>query len=360
VLDVSCFLKRCFLNGRSVAPWRRSLPRRCAALALLAFSVSSVLAETCTTSSDMDDATRTALTAAGLRYFDLVAKGDAASLRQGAIASLAADFSGIEASVKDNQAALAGSKASARPPFLLEAEGSAPIARAEFFCGVFGSKGQTRDSAVFSLNNLPPGKYGVVILDATSPKGAYTVSLILQQQSSDWKLGGLYIKAAQSGAHDSDWFAAHAREFQGKGQLHNAWLYYLEAISLVSPLPFMSTAASDKLYDESQKLQPADFPAEGKTVELSATTAGASAATATYKLTAIFPQVVGDDLDLVVKYQAADVSNTTQAYQNNVAVMKSLVAKYPELRDAFTGVVARAVDPNGRDYGTLLAMKEIK
>jgi len=40
--------------------------------------------------------------------------------------------------------------------------------------------------------------------------------------------------------------------------------------------------------------------------------------------------------------------------------MKSLVAKYPELRDAFTGVVARAVDPNGRDYGTLLAMKEIK
>ena len=360
MLDVSCFLKRCFLTGGAFALWRRSLPLRCAALALLALSASSVLAETCTTSSDMDNATRTALTAAGLRYFDLVAKGDAASLRQGAIASLAADFSGIEASVKDNQAALAGSKASARPPFLLEAEGSAPIARAEFFCGVFGSKGQTRDSAVFSLNNLPPGKYGVVILDATSPKGAYTVSLILQQQSSDWKLGGLYIKAAQSGAHDSDWFAAHAREFQGKGQLHNAWLYYLEAISLVSPLPFMSTAASDKLYDESQKLQPADFPAEGKTVELSATTAGASAATATYQLTAIFPQVVGDDLDLVVKYQAADVSNTTQAYQNNVAVMKSLVAKYPELRDAFTGVVARAVDPNGRDYGTLLAMKEIK
>ncbi|MFZ0781259.1 MAG: hypothetical protein WAM86_08990 [Candidatus Sulfotelmatobacter sp.] len=361
VLDVSCFLKRCFLNGRSVAPWRRSLPRRCAALALLAFSVSSVLAETCTTSSDMDDATRTALTAAGLRYFDFVAKGDAASLRQGAIASLAADFSGIEASVKDNQPALAGSKGSARPPFLLEGESSAPIARAEFFCGVFGSKGQTRNSAVFSLNNLPPGKYGVVILDATSPKGAYTVSLILQQQSSDWKLGGLYIKAAQSGGHDSDWFAAHASAFQNKGQIHNAWLYYLEAISLVSPLPFMSTAASDKLYDESQKLQPADFPAEGKTVDLSAgNPAGTSVGTSSYKLSAIFPQVVGDDLDLVVRYQAADVSNTTLAYQNNVAVMKSLVAKYPELRDAFTGVVARAVDPNGRDYGTLLAMKEIK
>ena len=190
-----------------------------------------------------------------------------------------------------------------------------------------------------------------------SAKGAYTVSLILQQQSSDWKLGGLYIKAAQSGGHDSDWFAARARDFQAKGQTHNAWLYYLEARSLASPLPFMSTAATDKLYDESQKVQPADFPADGKTVDLStATTAG----TPTYKLTALFPEVVGNDLDLIVKYQAADISNTKQTYQSNVAVMKALVAKYPELRDAFAGVVARAVDPSGHDYGTLLAMKDIK
>jgi len=41
-------------------------------------------------------------------------------------------------------------------------------------------------------------------------------------------------------------------------------------------------------------------------------------------------------------------------------VIKALVAKYPELRDAFAGVVARAVDPSGRDYGTLLPMKDIK
>jgi len=301
----------------------------------------------------MNDATRTALVSSALRYFDSLAKGDAASLRLAAIPSLASDFSGIEATVKDNQTALAGSKASTRPPFLLEADGAAPIARAEFFCGVFGSKGQTHDSAIFSLNNLPPGKYGVVILDAPSSKGAYTVSLILQQLGSDWKLGGLYIKAAQTGGHDSNWFVTRAREFQSKGQLHNAWLYYLEARSLVSPVPFMATAVSDKLYDESQKAQPADLPADDKTADL-------SAGTTTYKLTALFPEVVGNDLDLIVKYQAADVSNTTQAYQSNVAVMKGLVAKYPELRDGFASVVARAVDPSGHDYGTLLAMKEIK
>jgi hypothetical protein len=135
--------------------------------------------------------------------------------------------------------------------------------------------------------------------------------------------------------------------------LHNAWLFYLQARSLLSPLPFMSTLATDKLYDESQSAQPADMPANGKTVDL-------PAGTATYKLTAVFPEIVGNDLDLIVKYQAADISNTNQAYQNNVAVIKALVAKYPEVRDGFAAVVARAVDPGGRDYGTLLAMKDIK
>jgi hypothetical protein len=43
-----------------------------------------------------------------------------------------------------------------------------------------------------------------------------------------------------------------------------------------------------------------------------------------------------------------------------MAVIKALVTKYPELRDAFAGVISRAVDPQGHDYGTLLPMKDIK
>jgi hypothetical protein len=357
MLGASCLLKPRFAESGTWFRIRRLGLIRCAVLALLAFGASNVLAQSCLTSSDMDAAMRTALTNAGVRYFSFVAAGDAASLRQNAIPSLAADFSSVEGAVKDNQMALTGAKADARPPFLLEEEGAAPIPRAEFFCGVFGSKGQTRDSAVFSLNNLPPGKYGVVILDAPSSKGAYTVSLILQQQGSGWRLGSLYIQTAQVAGHDSSWFAARAKEFQAKGQTHNAWLYYIEAISLVSPLPFMATKASDDLTDESQKVLPADFPAEGKTADLSAGTAGATAA---YKLTAVFPQAVGDDLELIVRYQASDISNSNRAYQVNVAVMKALVAKFPELRGAFAGIVARAVDSSGRDYGTMLSMKEIK
>jgi hypothetical protein len=40
--------------------------------------------------------------------------------------------------------------------------------------------------------------------------------------------------------------------------------------------------------------------------------------------------------------------------------MKALVVRYPELRDGFSAIVVRAVAPDGQDYGTLLAMKDIK
>lgn len=308
-------------------------------------------AQTCLTASDMDEPTRTVLVSTATRYFDMAARGDSASLKQNSIASVAADFSGIETAVKDNQSNFTGVKPEARSPFLLKAEGKAPIERAEFLCGVFGANGQTANSAEFVIPNLPPGNYGVVPLDVSSPKGPYVVTFVLQQQGNDWKMGGFYVNAPVKG-HDGKWFADQARAFKAKGANHNAWFYYLQARQLLVPVPFMDTQVTDKLDDEFQSTKPSDLPGPN-TVDL-------SAAGRTYKLTSLFPLVVGQDLDLVVKYESADVSNTAQTFEENAKVMKALVAKYPEFRDAFDGVVARAVEPSGRDYGSLLLMKDIK
>jgi hypothetical protein len=232
---------------------------------------------------------------------------------------------------------------------LLEAQGTTNLERAEFLCGVFGANGQTADSAVFVIPNLPPGNYGVVTEDVNTGKGPYTISYILQQQAGAWKLGGLYIKSSQAGGHDGSWFAERARAFKAKGRSHNAWFCYLEARELLVPVSFMSTAVTDKLYDESQSVKPADLPpfdlaANGKT----------------FKLTAMFPLAVASDFDLVLKYDSASVANAALTYQDNVAVIKALVAKYPELREVFDGVIARAVEPSGRDYGSMLLVKDIK
>jgi hypothetical protein len=238
---------------------------------------------------------------------------------------------------------------------LLSADGNQPLARAEFLCGVFGSTGQTRDSAVFILNNLPPGHYGVAIVDAKGSQGTRTLTLILQQLGVDWKLAGFYARSSQVNGHDASWFAQHARDFKTKGQNRNAWLYFREAITLTAPADFMSSLATDKLYDEAQAVQPSDIPAPDHPLVLTEIKAGKS-----YSITQMFPLAVGNDLNVVVKYQAADISNTVQVFQDNMTVIRGLVAKFPEFRDAFDGVVARAVEPSGQDYGSMLPMKQIK
>jgi hypothetical protein len=301
----------------------------------------------------MDDTTRVALVNTAQRYFDMAARGDSGALKQSAISSVAADFSGIEAAVRDNQASLVGAQAAPRTPFLLKQDGTEPLERAEFLCGVFGKSGQTANSAVFVLANLPPGNYAVDTLDVNTAKGAYAVSFVLQQQGADWKLGGFYMKQTQAAGHEGNWYADRAGQFKAKGQLHNAWLYYFEARDLLAPLPFMSTLATDKLYDEMQGLNLTDLPTKSSPVDL---VAGGKS----YQLTDIFLQAVEQDLDLVVKYQTDSVANTAQTFRDNMAVIKGLVVKYPEYRDGFDGVVARAVEPSGNDYGSLLPMKEIK
>jgi hypothetical protein len=320
----------------------------------LATLTASGWAQTCFTSDDMDAATRSALKTAGNRYFEMVTRGDVASLKQNSIPAVASNFAGIEQTIKENQTNLTGAHATARDPFLLKAEGTAPLPRAEFLCGVFGANGQTKNSAEFVIPNLPPGSYGIVTLDITTQKSPYTLALVLAQQGADWKIGGFFLKPTEIAGHDSNWFLNQARAFKTKGQTHNAWLYFVQGRELAMPVPFMYTQASDKLYDEAQTVKPTDFPVNGNTADLT----GANGKT--YKLTTIFPLEVDRDLDLVVKYQVPDVSNTGQTFQENMNVMRALVTKFPEVRDAFAGIIARAVEPDGKDYGSLMPMKDVK
>jgi hypothetical protein len=324
----------------------------CLAL-LVVCSAALAEAQTCLTYTDMDAPTGSALEAAAKRYFAMAARGDVATLKQNSIPGLAANFSSVETAVQDNQPNFAGAQAQQRPPFLLKVEGDKPLEHAEFLCGVFGKNGQTANSAAFVIPNLSPGNYGFVTLEISVPQKPETVSFVLQQQGTDWKMGGFYVHASQVAGHDSEWFADKARAFKAKGQNRDAWLYFLQARELAVPVPFMYTQVTDKLYDESQAVKASDVPADGNAVDL---VAGGK----TYKLTTMFPVAVAQDLDVVVKYQAADVSNTAETFKENMVVIHALLAKYPELRDAFAGVVARAVEPSGRDYGAMLPMKEIK
>ncbi len=329
-----------------------------AALALLLWAPG--WGETCSTATDMEAGTRQALEQAARQYFAEVAQGNSAALRQNAIASVAANFSGIESAVKEHAAALAGAQPSVRSSFLLDAPGPGTLARAEFLCGIFGPDGLTPYSVVFVLNNLPPGRYAVVILDANIKDGADAVAFVLQQEAAPtgaWKLAGMYVTATRLGEHDGKWFWEQARAYQAKGQALNAWLYYGLAGNLLRPLPFLTTAELVKFDDELQKLAPPAGAPGRAPVELMAE--GGT----TFKITQMYPVPDLKDatvLDLVADYQAADVSDTGKAYADNLAVIHALAAKYPELLQGFAGLAARAVDPAGKSYGTVVQVKELQ
>lgn len=333
-------------------PFVPFIPRKWRTISLAAmlcmFSLSAV-AEECKTGNDLDAATKSQLESTAQRYFQMAAAGDTTNLQQNSIPSLAGDFSGVQNLITEQKANF-GTSSSVRGSYELDAPGNAPLARAEFYCGIFNSP----DRVGFFLNNLPPGRYGLVILEAKGGKVPMTVSMILQQfASQQWKLGGFYARPTQLAGHDAQWYITQARQYKAKGETHNAWFYYLAAWDLSAPVPFIGTTQLDKISDEMQTAKPADIPGAQSPLAL-------SSAGKTYNVTQLFAVPVQDGLGLVVKYTVPDVSNTSQAFNDNMAVMKALVAKYPEFREAFSSVVARAVAPSGQDYGTLLAMKDVK
>ncbi len=325
----------------------------CVCLALSGMLASAARGQTCVTGGDSEGPVRAGLEAAAGKYFDMAAKGDVAGLRANAIPSVAEAFSGIAAAVQENQASFSKAQAVVRSTFQLTAEADAPLERAEFLCGVFGKTGQTSSSAVFVLNGLLPGRYAVVILDvsnkAASDDGPYALAFVLQQIGGDWKLGGFYVKAIKVVGHDSAWFAERARAFAAKGEMHNAWYYFLEARNLATVVPFMSTRETDRLYDGAQKAAPADAP-DGIPLQL----AGAGKS---YKVKSVFAYGVAGELHLVVKYESASVSDTVRTFAENQAVAKALLTKWPELRDGFVAIEARATEASGRDFGTVVDLK---
>jgi hypothetical protein len=316
----------------------------------LSLAFSRATAQTCSSAQEMDESTRSGLERSARQFFDYASKGDVFDLKQSATASLASNFGEIEGVVVDQKSIYASGQPTVRAAYLLEAPGTAPIARAEFLCGVWA----TPQYASFVINNLPPGRYGLVIQDVSTSKGKYALSMILRQEGGAWKLAGYYSKPEEIGGHDSQWFLTKAREYKTKGANHNAWLYYLAAWDLTAPVDFMDTRTLEKISDEMQSVRPSDLPTSDHPVSLP--TSGGR----TYQLIYISALPVGNDLDLLVKYRMPDVSNTQKTFDDNVAVIKAILGRYPEFRDAFAGVVARATEPSGRDYGTLLAMKDVK
>jgi hypothetical protein len=306
-------------------------------------------AQSCFNGPELEASTRNAIEMAARRYADMSAQGDVAGLKANAIPAITGDFGSIEQAAVTNKQFFAQGQPTITGTYLLDAsQAKGPLPRADFYCGIYNSP----DRIGFFIPNLPPGRYAIVF-QKVAGKDPITLTLILQEMTGAWKLAGYYPRLDAIGGHDGQWYLAKAREFKAKGQSHNAWLYYQTAWDLLAPVNFMSTPQLDKVADEMQAARPSDVPAAASPLSLSVNNK-------TFRLTEITAVTVGDNLDVRAQYQTPDAANSGLAFQDNLAVIKALVAKYPELRDAFYGVVARAMDDNGHEFVSIQPMKDIK
>lgn len=314
------------------------------------FLCSLSYAQTCDMGDDIDPATRTAAQQAAQKFFQMATRGDSAGLQQNAIASLASDFSGIQYSLTESKANLTGATAEPQGTYLLTNPSTAPSGRAEFFCGIFNSP----DRVSFVIPSLAAGKYAVVVENVTGGKEPMKLTFVLQQDASGvWKLGGLYPRQSKTAGHDQEWFLAQARQYKAKGENYNAWYYFLTAWDMAAPVDFMYTAAKDRIADEMQPVRPADLPSSDKPLSVSGNGK-------TFQVVQMFPVEYDNGIYLVFKYRVPQLGNNGQMFADNTDAMRAMVTKYPQLRQAFAGLVARALDPSGHDYGTPMAMNNIK
>ena len=308
-----------------------------------------LLGQTCDMGDDIDASTRTAVQQAAQRYFQMAVKGDGTSLQQNAIASLASNFGSVQYSLTENKANLTGATAEPGGTYLLSETAAAPNGRPEFFCGIFNSP----DRVSFVIPGLSPGKYAVVLENVSGGKQPMKLAFVLQQEAGSWKLGGLYPRQNQTAGHDKDWYLAQARQYKTKGENYNAWFYYLTAWDASAPVDFMYNVAKDRIADEMQPVRPPDLPSPERPLSISANGK-------TFQVVQMFPVEYENGLYLVVKYRVPQLGNNAQMFSDNTDAMRAIVTKYPQLRGAFAGLVARALDPSGSDYGTPLAMNNIK
>jgi hypothetical protein len=311
-------------------------------------------AEQCYTKQDpeFDAASRAGIEAAAQQLFTAAAAGNTAAIQQNSIPAVASSFQGIANAVQGNKDKIAGGHAQIRNEWLLDAPGTQAYERAEFFCGTFNSPQHTS----FVIPGLPPGKYAVAIQDVTGSSKPFTITYILQQDAGQWKLAGYYANPSQVGPHDGLWYWVQARDLKKGGSQHTSFFYYLTAADLLSGgVRFISTPQLEKLYEEQQASMPKDLP-QNPQQPVPLTLNGQ-----TYQIVQAF--VVPNDkqgLDLVYKYSTPDITDQVKTFQQNMAFIKALTQQYPEYKQAFTSIVARAVAPSGQDFGTQLPVSEIK
>jgi len=213
----------------------RNVPRVLVLLVLIQTMSSAAHAASCTTQSQMTAPQRDDLTSSARTLLTEMQTGNIQAMQANTIPAVAADFSGIAASVQNLKPLLQNASFTVNNIYILDASTeSVGAPRTDFFCG--------QPVVTLNFSDLPAGTYALAIGHATGVPQPQQISLILAKLPQDkWMLAGLFSKSMVLVGHDGIWYWSSARKYAEQNMNWDAWFYYRAASYLLNPLDMLSS-----------------------------------------------------------------------------------------------------------------------
>lgn len=234
--------------------------------------------------------------------------------------------------------------------YLLDATDLKAPTDSQFFC----TNADSQTTITINLRSLPPGRYAVLLGDATGAPLAGQLAFILGQDppqaGSPWKLGGIFAREGALDGHDGVWYWSEARKYASAKQEVSAWLAYDLARWLLIPVDFLSSPHLEKLNREQQN---GTNPAAS--MPLTVTGDGGKS----WKINSLRIDTALHHADIALTYESTGTTDPVAARAEAVAVMSALLKVHPGIREHFHGLWAYAERDGRQNYAIELAMHDI-
>jgi len=305
--------------------------RGCIAAALLAAPMTS-LAVTCTTQAELQTQDRAALAAVGQRLTNAIVQQDYATLQSELLPAISAQWDGMRGEVELGAPLVKGGAAQLQSVYLLDATTQTETTDDQFFC----SNASGSLTVTITMHALPPGKYAVILAQATgAPLGGQIGLIVVWDPTATppaWKLGGVSVRQGNIEGHDGVWYWTRARAEAATGQPWSAWFSYDLARYLLLPVDFLSSPNMEKLGHEQSEIKdpPGGFPIS------------ISDGPRTWRVDGVRIDTTLRQADLSVAYESLGMTDPAAERTEATAVLSAMLKAHPELKDNFHGMWAIA------------------
>ena len=322
-----------------------------AALAVMLAGLAAPMAAratSCTTQAELLPQDRDELTAAGGRLAVAVAEQDFDALKAALLPAQAQDWEGMRGVVESSASLMKGGKIQLRSLYLLDASSLATPADTQFFC----SNTSGSITVTLTMKALPPGRYAVVLADATGAPyaGQFGFILVWNGPASGWKLGGLTVRPGALDGQDGVWWWTHARDLARSDQSWAAWYAYETARILLLPVDILSSPNLEKLGSEQTAIKNSPHDAFPLTLP---------DGPRTWKIDAVRLDPALLHADLGVAYESIGITDPAAQRTEAIAVLSAFLKARPGLRENFHGLWAYAVKDGKRTPVRELPMAQI-